>query len=142
MRREALPSCPAPAASHLQTPYPGVDGSMSPTSAPTSGITISTTCPGAPALVCHSRETLRSYLAHFCDHWVGRKETVLSDEFEAIVDSFQRSGAFESSIRYYRAREAQRRAAVAPFSLSRLLSRPDSMGRARPGDQGSPGGSA
>jgi pimeloyl-ACP methyl ester carboxylesterase len=69
--------------------------------------------PLAPALVVHSRETLRLYLAHFYDHWVGRKASVRADEFQAIVDSFARPGVFESSISYYRARAAQRRAASA-----------------------------
>jgi pimeloyl-ACP methyl ester carboxylesterase len=67
--------------------------------------------PLAPKLVGHSRETLRLYLAHFYDHWVARKPSVTPEDFEAIVDSFAAPGVFETSISYYRARAAQRRAA-------------------------------
>ena len=69
--------------------------------------------PLAPALICHSRETMRMYLAHFYDHWVGRKASVRPDELEAIVDSFMKPGVFETAIGYYRARAAQRRAGSA-----------------------------
>ena len=67
--------------------------------------------PLSTALIGHSRETLRLYLAHFYDHWVARKQSVTPEEFEAIVDSFAAPGVFDSSLGYYRARAAQRRAA-------------------------------
>jgi pimeloyl-ACP methyl ester carboxylesterase len=76
--------------------------------------------PLAPKLVGHSRETLRLYLAHFYDHWVGRKASVRPDEFEAIVDSFAAPGVFETSIGYYRARAAQRRAAGGTIDAQKI----------------------
>ena len=76
--------------------------------------------PLAPALVGQSRQTMRLYLAHFYDHWVGRKASVKPEEFEAIVDVYTRPGVFESSIGYYRARAAQRRAAGGAIDTPRV----------------------
>jgi pimeloyl-ACP methyl ester carboxylesterase len=77
--------------------------------------------PLAPALIGHDRETLRLYLGHFYDHWVGRKSSVRPEEFEAIVDVFLRPGVFESSIAYYRARAAQRREASGAAESATIL---------------------
>lgn len=65
--------------------------------------------PWAADLVAYNRDTVRIYLRHFYDHWVGRKDSVKPDEFEAIVDVFARPGAFATSVGFYRARAAQRR---------------------------------
>jgi pimeloyl-ACP methyl ester carboxylesterase len=67
-------------------------------------------------LIAHDRETLRRYLAHFYDHWCGRKEAVREREFDAIVDAYARPGAVKASIAYHRARAAGRntQAATAP----------------------------
>lgn len=65
--------------------------------------------PWAQELVAYNRDTVRIYLRHFYDHWVGRKESLRADEFEAIVDMYTRPGAFAGSISYYRARAEQRR---------------------------------
>lgn len=64
--------------------------------------------PWCEQMVVHDRDTLRLYLAHFYDHWVGRKQSVVSEEFEAIVDTYNQPGAFAASIAYYRARSASR----------------------------------
>ena len=64
--------------------------------------------PWAERLIGHDRETVRLYLAHFYDHWAGRKEAVRPREFDWIVDAYARPGAMRASIAYYRARTAER----------------------------------
>lgn len=64
--------------------------------------------PWADRLVAHDRETVRLYLAHFYDHWAGRKDAIRPRELEAIVDVYVRPGAVRASIAYYRARAATR----------------------------------
>ncbi|MGH2739474.1 MAG: alpha/beta fold hydrolase [Actinomycetota bacterium] len=71
------------------------------------------TMPWSDELVGHSRDTVRIYLAHFYDHWVGRKETVRPAEFEAIVDTYARPGAIRGGFNYYRARFLARRSEAA-----------------------------
>src|SRR6266536_4561871 len=66
--------------------------------------------PWADQLIAHDRETVRLYLAHFYDHWSGRKDAVREREFEAIVDAYARPGALAASIAYYRARAAGKQA--------------------------------
>ena len=72
--------------------------------------------PWSDRLVGHDRETVRLYLAHFHERWVGRKEALREEEFEAVVDVYARPGAVRASFAYYRARaEARaREAALAP----------------------------
>ena len=77
----------------------------------------------APDLIGQSRDTMHLYLAHFYDHWVGRKASVKPEEFEAIVDVYMRPGVFESSIGYYRARAAQRRAAGGAIEAPKIAAR-------------------
>jgi pimeloyl-ACP methyl ester carboxylesterase len=60
--------------------------------------------PWSDRLVGHDRETVRVYLAHFYDHWVGRKDTVRPAEFEAIVDEYATPGNVRGGFNYYRAR--------------------------------------
>lgn len=60
--------------------------------------------PWAQDLIGHSRATVRTYLAHFYDHWVGRTETVREQEFEYIVNAYARPDAVRGSIEFYRAR--------------------------------------
>jgi pimeloyl-ACP methyl ester carboxylesterase len=69
--------------------------------------------PWSDRLVSHDRETVRMYLAHFYDHWVGRKDTVRPAEFEAIVDEYARPGNVRGGFNYYRARWLTRRRRVA-----------------------------
>ena len=58
--------------------------------------------PWSHELVGASRETVRTYLAHFYDHWVGVKDSVRPREFEAIVDAFAAPGRIEASFGLYR----------------------------------------
>jgi pimeloyl-ACP methyl ester carboxylesterase len=64
--------------------------------------------PWSHELVGHSRETVRIYLAHFYDHWLGRKDALRPAEFEAIVDVYSPPGRVEGGFNYYRARMIQR----------------------------------
>ncbi len=66
--------------------------------------------PWAEKLIGHDRETTRLYLAHFYDHWAGRKSRLRKSDFEAILDTYARPGAVRASIAYYRARAGQREA--------------------------------
>lgn len=61
------------------------------------------TLPLAEQLIGYNHDTVRLYLSHFYDHWVGRKESVIPDEFEAIVNTYSQPGAVLRSISYYRA---------------------------------------
>jgi len=57
----------------------------------------------ADSLIGHDRETVRLYLSYFYDHWVGNKQALRSQEFEAIVDTYAQPGAVRGSIAWYRA---------------------------------------
>lgn len=59
--------------------------------------------PQADAIIGHDRETVRLYLSHFYDHWVGKKQELLPAEFEEIVTAYARPGAVRASIAWYRA---------------------------------------
>ncbi len=63
--------------------------------------------PWSHELVGYNRDTVRIYLAHFYDHWVGRKESLRPAEFEAIVDVYARPRRVEGGFNYYRARMIQ-----------------------------------
>ena len=56
----------------------------------------------ADAVIGHNRETVRTYLSHFYDHWLGRKSTLRTLEFEAIVDTYAREGAVRGSLNWVR----------------------------------------
>jgi len=64
--------------------------------------------PWSDQMIGYNRDTVRLYLSHFYDHWVGRKEAILPDELNAIIDKYSRPGAIRSSIAYYRARSSMR----------------------------------
>ena len=55
--------------------------------------------PWSDQLVGFSRATTELYLRHFYDHWVGNKDSVRPEEFEAIVDAFARPGALRGQLR-------------------------------------------
>ncbi len=59
--------------------------------------------PQADALIGHDRETVRLYLSHFYDHWVGNKQALRPTEFEEIVTTYAQPGAVRGSIAWYRA---------------------------------------
>lgn len=60
--------------------------------------------PWAQDLVGYNRDTVRIYLSHFYDHWMGRKDALRPKEFEWIVDALARPGVVEGGFNYYRAR--------------------------------------
>ncbi len=64
--------------------------------------------PWADQLIGHDHETVRLYLAHFYDHWMGHKEALHPQEFAAIVDTFAQPDAVRGSIAYYKARAGAR----------------------------------
>ena len=49
--------------------------------------------PWAHRLIGHDRATVRLYLAHFYQHWLGRPAALHPQEFEAIVDTYARPDA-------------------------------------------------
>ncbi|MGZ3681086.1 MAG: alpha/beta fold hydrolase [Ktedonobacterales bacterium] len=59
--------------------------------------------PQADALIGHDRETVRLYLSHFYDHWLGNKQALRQAEFEEIVTAYAQPGAARGSIAWYRA---------------------------------------
>ena len=62
--------------------------------------------PLGPDLLDGHRDRVRTYLWHFWTHWSGPSFDPAGPEFEALVDSYARPGAFEASINWYRARNA------------------------------------
>jgi pimeloyl-ACP methyl ester carboxylesterase len=59
--------------------------------------------PQADQLIGHDQETVRLYLSHFYDHWVGNKSALRPFEFEEIVKVYAQPGAARGSIAWYRA---------------------------------------
>jgi pimeloyl-ACP methyl ester carboxylesterase len=57
----------------------------------------------ADRLIGHDRETVRLYLSYFYEHWLGNKQALRANEFEAIVDTYTQPGAVRGSIAWYRA---------------------------------------
>lgn len=64
--------------------------------------------PGAEEIIGYDADTVRSYLGHFYDHWMGRKEALRPAELDAIVSYYSRPGAVRGSIAYDRARALTR----------------------------------
>lgn len=59
--------------------------------------------PQADALIGHDRETVRLYLSHFYEHWLGNKQALRPAEFEQIVTTYAQPDAVRGSIAWYRA---------------------------------------
>jgi pimeloyl-ACP methyl ester carboxylesterase len=74
----------------------------------------------ADQIIGHDRETVRLYLSHFYDHWVGNKQSLRPKEFDAIVEMYTQPGAVRGSIAWYRA-EAGSGQIIAPLSPDALL---------------------
>ena len=64
--------------------------------------------PLAARLIDGDHRRVRTYLAHFYEHWAGNRKIDPSD-FAIVVDTYARPGAFASSIVWYRGRELRRR---------------------------------
>jgi pimeloyl-ACP methyl ester carboxylesterase len=67
----------------------------------------------ADALIGHDPETVRLYLAHFYDHWLGRKNALRPAEFEEIVKVYAQPGAVRGSIAWYRSGSGSAQLALA-----------------------------
>jgi pimeloyl-ACP methyl ester carboxylesterase len=76
--------------------------------------------PWSHELVGHDRETLTLYLAHFYDHWVGRKDAVRPREFDGIVDTYSRPDVVRAGFDYYRVNRAQASREGSPATLPRM----------------------
>lgn len=61
----------------------------------------------APAIVGASRESCRTYIAHFLRHWAVRKDA-FDDVLEAWTDNFLRPGNLEGGFGWYKAANAER----------------------------------
>jgi pimeloyl-ACP methyl ester carboxylesterase len=72
--------------------------------------------PQAEALIGHDSETVRLYLSHFYDHWVGNKAAVRPAEFDEIVAAYAQPGAARGSIAWYRAGGGSAQLALAAAS--------------------------
>ncbi len=59
--------------------------------------------PLAEAIIGHDEETVRLYLSHFYDHWLGNKQALRPAEFDQIVTTYAQPGTVRSSIAWYRA---------------------------------------
>lgn len=62
----------------------------------------------AENLIGYNRDTVRMYLQHFYQHWVGNKQALNPEDFETIVEQYAKPGAVKGSISYYRARAGAR----------------------------------
>jgi pimeloyl-ACP methyl ester carboxylesterase len=62
--------------------------------------------PLSERLIDGDRRCVGLYLAHFYDHWAGR-DRITPEELDFVVDIYARPGAFASSIRWYRDRDAR-----------------------------------
>ncbi|MGZ6391657.1 MAG: alpha/beta fold hydrolase [Ktedonobacterales bacterium] len=79
--------------------------------------------PQADALIGHDRETVRLYLSHFYEHWLGNKQALRPAEFEEVVTAYAQPGAARGSIAWYRAgggsgQLAQTAGTTAPFPIT------------------------
>jgi pimeloyl-ACP methyl ester carboxylesterase len=75
--------------------------------------------PWADDFIGHNRSTIKQYLTHFYTHWLGKKDALLQDELEWIIDVYSLPGAIKGSLQYYRARSGARNkeAALDPKTL-------------------------
>jgi len=66
----------------------------------------------APALVGATRESCRTYVAHFLRHWSHRKAWVTDAVLDAWTNNFMEPGNLAGGFAYYRAAHAQRLATM------------------------------
>ncbi len=74
----------------------------------------------ADQIIGQNRETVRLYLSHFYNHWVGNKQALRPKEFDAIVETYAQPGAVRGSIAWYRARAGSGQTAVPPAQEHRV----------------------
>jgi pimeloyl-ACP methyl ester carboxylesterase len=70
--------------------------------------------PQADQIIGHDRETVRLYLSHFYDHWIGNKQALRPSEFEEIVTTYAQHGAVRGSIAWYRSGAGSAHIALTP----------------------------
>lgn len=80
--------------------------------------------PWAHRLIGHDRATVRLYLAHFYQHWMGHQAALHPQEFEAIVDMYAHPDAVRASLAYYQARAGTRLRDVTADPATLRLSQP------------------
>jgi pimeloyl-ACP methyl ester carboxylesterase len=69
--------------------------------------------PQANALIGHDLATVRLYLSHFYDHWLGNKPALRPAEFEEMVAAYAQPGAVRASIAWYRSGSGSAQLALA-----------------------------
>ncbi len=74
--------------------------------------------PLATALIDGDEGRVRAYLGHFYNHWGGARK-IRPTDFDVVVESYARPGAFAASIAWYRGRIERRRS---PSPASPILS--------------------
>jgi pimeloyl-ACP methyl ester carboxylesterase len=79
--------------------------------------------PWAGQLIAHDRATLEVYLRHFYTHWWGTG-AVDEQHFQAVVDVYNRPGAFDASIGWYRSRARSRGAEATAAAGAPLIATP------------------
>jgi pimeloyl-ACP methyl ester carboxylesterase len=80
--------------------------------------------PQADALIGHDRETVRLYLSHFYEHWLGNKPALRPTEFEEIVTTYVQPGAVRGSIAWYRSGSGSAQLALAAAAGTALPAPP------------------
>lgn len=87
----------------LNPPYPGIgDRRFSPEAQRERWYQHFHLLPWSHQLIGHGRATVRLYLAHFYQHWVGRREAVRPRELEGIVDVYARPETVRGGFDFYR----------------------------------------
>jgi pimeloyl-ACP methyl ester carboxylesterase len=91
-------------------PYPGIgDRSLTPDAQHERWYQHFHAVPTAEEIIGYGPDTVRAYLGHFYEHWMGRKQALRPAEFDAIVSFYARPGAVQGSIAYHRALAATQR---------------------------------
>jgi pimeloyl-ACP methyl ester carboxylesterase len=67
--------------------------------------------PLAADLIDGDAGRVRTYLGHFYAHWAGVR-AIDPDDFDVVVDTYARPGAFAASLAWYRGRAARRQASA------------------------------
>jgi pimeloyl-ACP methyl ester carboxylesterase len=72
--------------------------------------------PLAARLIDGDVERVRTYLAHFYEHWAGERE-ISDEDLETVVRTYARPGAFAASLGWYRSRARARSRGSTPDPL-------------------------
>jgi pimeloyl-ACP methyl ester carboxylesterase len=55
-------------------------------------------------LIGYNEETVKLYLTHFYNEWIGNKDSLREKELQAIIKTYAKNDAIKKSINYYKAR--------------------------------------